>query len=119
MAGDVALVSDAMGQPLPGVAPAAKQAGAYVARVIAARVARRPAPPPFRYRDFGNLATIGRRSAMNDPGWVLSLAGYRQCVGSSNPVNKASASSRERAVAAASTTARVRWGAKPSMKSYI
>ena len=38
VAGDVAWVSDATGRPLPGVAPAAKQADAYVARVIAARV---------------------------------------------------------------------------------
>jgi hypothetical protein len=49
----------------------------------------------------------------------LPLARCYQWVGSSNPVNNASASSRERAVAAASTTSRVRWGAKPSIKSYI
>ena len=75
VAGDVALVSDATGRPLPGVAPAAKQAGAYVARVIAARVAGRPAPPPFRYRDFGNLATIGRRAAVIDFGWLRIKGG--------------------------------------------
>jgi hypothetical protein len=49
---------------------------------------------------------------------VVPADGY-QWIGSSNSVNSASASSRERAVAAASTTARVRWGAKPSIKSYI
>ena len=75
VAGDVALVSDATGRPLPGVAPAAKQAGAYVARVIAARVSGRPAPPPFRYRDFGNLATIGRRAAVIDFGWLRIKGG--------------------------------------------
>jgi NADH dehydrogenase len=68
--GDAALVLDGKGQPLPGVAPAAKQAGAYVARVIAARIAGKPAPLPFRYRDFGNLATIGRRAAVIDFGWL-------------------------------------------------
>lgn len=75
VAGDVALVSDATGRPLPGVAPAAKQAGAYVARVIAARMSGRPAPPPFRYRDFGNLATIGRRAAVIDFGWLRIKGG--------------------------------------------
>ena len=49
------------GKPLPGVAPVAKQQGAYVARVIA-RAARRPSrAAPFRYRNYGNLATIGRK----------------------------------------------------------
>lgn len=75
VAGDVALVSDATGRPLPGVAPAAKQAGAYVARVVAARMSGRPAPPPFRYRDFGNLATIGRRAAVIDFGWLRIKGG--------------------------------------------
>ena len=55
---------------LPGVAPVAKQQGVYVARVIAARIAGRPAPGPFRYRDFVNLATIGRREAVVDFGWL-------------------------------------------------
>jgi NADH:ubiquinone reductase (H+-translocating) len=57
-------------RPLPGVAPVAKQQGAYVARVIAARLAGKPAPAPFRYRDYGNLATIGRHEAVADFGWV-------------------------------------------------
>lgn len=52
------------GRRIPGVAPAAKQQGRYVARVIAARIANRPPPPPFAYRDAGNLATIGRKSAV-------------------------------------------------------
>jgi NADH dehydrogenase len=71
--GDTAEVRGPRG-PLPGVAPVAKQQGAYVARVIAARLAGRPAPPPFRYRDLGNLATIGRREAVVDFGW-LKLTG--------------------------------------------
>ncbi|HZT86766.1 MAG TPA: NAD(P)/FAD-dependent oxidoreductase [Stellaceae bacterium] len=65
--GDVARVADAS---LPGVAPVAKQQGRYVARVIAARLAGRPAPPPFRYRDYGSLATIGRREAVVDFGRI-------------------------------------------------
>lgn len=67
--GDTARVAGPHG-PLPRVAPVAKQQGAYVARVVAARLAGRPAPPPFRYRDYGNLATIGRREAVVDFGWL-------------------------------------------------
>jgi NADH dehydrogenase len=67
--GDTAQVAGAHG-PLPGVAPVAKQQGAYVARVIAARLAGKPPPAPFHYRDFGNLATIGRREAVVDFGWL-------------------------------------------------
>jgi NADH dehydrogenase len=61
--GDVALALDATGKPLAGVAPVAKQQGAYVAGVILARAAARPTVP-FRYRDFGAMATIGRKSAV-------------------------------------------------------
>jgi len=71
--GDTAQVEGPHG-PLPGVAPVAKQEGAYVARVIAARLAGKPAPPPFRYRDLGNLATIGRKEAVVDFG-RLKLTG--------------------------------------------
>lgn len=66
--GDTAHVEVADGKPLPGIAPVAKQQGAYVARVIAARVCGRPAPAPFRYRHLGNMATIGRKSAVADFG---------------------------------------------------
>lgn len=52
------------GQPVPGVAPAAKQQGSYAARTILARLKGHPAPGPFRYRHMGNLATIGRNSAV-------------------------------------------------------
>jgi len=45
-------------------------AGRYVARLIAARLAGKGSPGPFRYRDFGNLATIGRREAVVDFGWL-------------------------------------------------
>jgi NADH dehydrogenase len=53
------------GKPVPGVAPAAKQMGAHVARMIRARLAG-AATTPFRYRDYGNLATIGRMAAVVD-----------------------------------------------------
>ncbi|WP_395711916.1 NAD(P)/FAD-dependent oxidoreductase [Reyranella sp.] len=68
--GDTAHVTDANGQPLPGLAPVAKQQGAHVARLLRARIAGHTAPPPFRYRNYGTMATIGRRSAVADFGWV-------------------------------------------------
>lgn len=68
--GDTASAAGKDGKPLPGLAPVAKQQGAYVARVLRARLAGKPAPPPFRYRDYGTMATIGRRSAVADFGWL-------------------------------------------------
>lgn len=68
--GDVASMVGPDGKPLPGVAPVAKQQGAYVAGVIAARVAGRPAPPPFHYEDAGQLAMIGRSSAVANLGRI-------------------------------------------------
>jgi len=62
--GDLASVQ-CDGRPVPGVAPAAKQMGRHAASVIRARLAGRAAPA-FRYRDDGNLATIGRRAAVVD-----------------------------------------------------
>ena len=50
---------------LPGVAPVAMQQGRYAAKLIRARMRGR-ATPPFRYRDKGNLATIGRAAAVAD-----------------------------------------------------
>jgi NADH dehydrogenase len=67
--GDTAHVSQD-GKPVPGVAPVAKQEGAYVGKLIAARVGGGAPPPPFRYRDYGNLATIGRKAAVIDFGWI-------------------------------------------------
>ncbi|HYV89724.1 MAG TPA: NAD(P)/FAD-dependent oxidoreductase, partial [Candidatus Polarisedimenticolia bacterium] len=57
-------------KPVPGVAPAAKQQGVYAAKVIRARLEGRAAPKPFRYVNVGNLATIGRSSAIADFGWL-------------------------------------------------
>jgi len=64
VAGDLAAVSTA-GPPVPGTAPAAKQMGAHVAAAIAARLAGRSSAP-FTYRDYGNLATIGRMATVVD-----------------------------------------------------
>jgi putative oxidoreductase len=68
--GDTALSNAWNGQPVPGLAPAAKQGGAYVAEVIRARVAGRKPLQPFKYRHMGSLATIGRKSAVADFGLV-------------------------------------------------
>jgi NADH dehydrogenase len=67
--GDAATVNDESGKPVPGVAPAAKQMGAYVGKLIAARIAGKSLPP-FRYRHAGDLATIGRRAAVVSIGRV-------------------------------------------------
>ena len=72
--GDTAFRVDAEGKPLPGVAPVAKQQGAYVARAIAARAAGESIPP-FRYRDYGMLATIGRSRAVAQIGRIR-LSGF-------------------------------------------
>jgi NADH:ubiquinone reductase (H+-translocating) len=52
-------------ETLPGVAPVAMQQGRHAARLIRDRIATRTTPP-FRYRDKGNLATIGRARAVAD-----------------------------------------------------
>ena len=58
--GDIA----ALDPPVPGIAPAAKQMGKYVGRLIGARVADQPFDKPFKYSHAGDLATIGRKSAV-------------------------------------------------------
>ncbi len=68
--GDTALSSDALGKPLPGVAAVAKQQGRYVGRLINARLRHATRVAPFRYRNYGNLATIGRKAAVIDFGWI-------------------------------------------------
>ena len=86
--GDTAACTDGTGRMLPGVAPVAKQQGKHVAHAICSGRDR-----PFRYRDYGNLATIGRHRAVIDFGrmrmsgslawmfWCIAhiffLAGYR------------------------------------------
>lgn len=64
VAGDTAAVKDANGQVVPGIAPAAKQQGRYIAGVIGSQVEAKKPLVAFRYRHSGNLATIGRKSAV-------------------------------------------------------
>lgn len=72
--GDVAAASDRSGRPLPQLAPVAKQQGAYVATAIKARLEGR-VPAPFRYKDWGMLAIIGRSAAAVDFG-AVRLTGF-------------------------------------------
>jgi NADH:ubiquinone reductase (H+-translocating) len=67
--GDTAAIMDPNGKPVPGIAPAAKQQGRYVAECIRARL-RGMTPPPFRYRHAGSLAQIGKRKAVIDFGRI-------------------------------------------------
>jgi NADH dehydrogenase len=60
---------------VPGLAPAAKQMGRYAGKLIAARVSGSPGPAPFRYRHSGDLATIGRKSAVVSFGRI-QLTGF-------------------------------------------
>ncbi len=62
--GDTALFQLADGGTLPGVAPVAKQQGKFVAKHIKALVKHRKPPALFKYKDYGNLATIGRQAAV-------------------------------------------------------
>lgn len=72
--GDAANVRGADGKPLPGVAPVAKQQGQYIAALLRARIGGKPAAP-FRYWDFGSLATIGRKRAVAQIG-RFKLSGF-------------------------------------------
>ncbi|MGH9411665.1 MAG: NAD(P)/FAD-dependent oxidoreductase [Vicinamibacterales bacterium] len=76
--GDLAALDDADGHPLPGVAQVAMQMGVCAARNILRGSAGRPMQP-FRYRDYGNVATIGRAAAVADFHW-LRLTGVVGCV---------------------------------------
>jgi NADH:ubiquinone reductase (H+-translocating) len=67
--GDAAYLSDARGRIVPGVSQGALQMGRYVARLIDARVRGQAAPPaPFRYRDYGSMATVGKSRAVAEIG---------------------------------------------------
>ncbi|MDH3689859.1 MAG: NAD(P)/FAD-dependent oxidoreductase [Gammaproteobacteria bacterium] len=72
--GDTVTINDGDGKPLPGIAPVAKQQGRFVARMIETDINKDKSPPAFRYRSAGNLATIGRKSAVIDFG-VVRLTG--------------------------------------------
>jgi NADH:ubiquinone reductase (H+-translocating) len=73
--GDTATIDVGHGKPAPGIAPAAKQQGTHVARTIKRRLAGDSQPRAFRYRHAGDLATIGKRSAVIDFGW-FKLRGW-------------------------------------------
>lgn len=73
--GDVAAHAAIDGTPTPGLAPAAKQQGQYAARHLRARLQGKAITKPFRYRSRGQLATIGRHSAVCRFKWI-SLTGY-------------------------------------------
>lgn len=62
--GDLALANDEYGKPLPGVAQVAMQGGAYAAKMIRARVEKKPEPAAFHYFNKGDLAVIGRAAAV-------------------------------------------------------
>ena len=71
--GDAALMFGANGKPMPGDAGVAKQQGKYVAKLLMAR-SKSKMFPPFRYRDLGSIAAIGRKSAIVQIHW-LKLSG--------------------------------------------
>jgi NADH:ubiquinone reductase (H+-translocating) len=73
--GDTVSVAGEGGRPVPGIAPAAKQMGAYAGRSIDARIRGGSPDHAFRYRHQGNLATIGRKAAVADLGWI-KLSGF-------------------------------------------
>jgi NADH:ubiquinone reductase (H+-translocating) len=72
--GDTALTLDTKSRPVPGLAPAAKEAGRHVARSIRLRI-RGEEPKAFKYRHYGNLATIGRNRAIIEFG-KLHIRGF-------------------------------------------
>ena len=69
--GDAAEATGSDGKPLPGLAAVAKQEGQYVGDLLRRRISRDQTHRPFRYRDYGTMATIGRSAAVAD------LRGFR------------------------------------------
>lgn len=68
--GDTAAISRPDGKPVPGVGDAAKQAGRHAADVILSRLQGDTQSRPFHYKHAGDLATIGKRAAVIDFGWI-------------------------------------------------
>jgi NADH dehydrogenase len=68
--GDTVAVQASDGSPVPGIAPAAKQGGAYVAETIRRRISGESEQRAFHYHHEGSLAQIGKRKAVIDFGWV-------------------------------------------------
>jgi NADH dehydrogenase len=78
--GDLTVMQAPDGRPFPALAAVAKQQGRYLGRVLRMRIEGRGDPGPFRYRDYGQLAVLGRSAAVADLGrlrlkglaaWVL------------------------------------------------
>lgn len=94
--GDTAAVNDSEGNQVPGIAPAAKQQGRYVAKLIRAEMAGRARPDAFEYKHAGNLATIGRSSAVVDlpamrlkgalAWWIWGIAHIYFLIGVRSPI---------------------------------
>lgn len=97
--GDTAAVLDPEGNPVPGIAPAAKQQGKHAAATIRARLAGNHQDVPFHYRHAGSLATIGKRLAVIDFGriklrgalawWIWGLAHIYFLIGVRNRLSVA------------------------------
>ena len=68
--GDTITVPGPNGAPVPGIAPAAKQEGAFVAETIRRRLSGNSERRAFRYRHEGSLAQIGKGKAVIDFGWL-------------------------------------------------
>lgn len=68
--GDTITVDGPDGSPVPGIAPAAKQEGAFVAEALRRRIAGNPDQRSFHYHHEGSLAQIGKRRAVIDFGWI-------------------------------------------------
>jgi NADH dehydrogenase FAD-containing subunit len=77
--GDTAHLEEG-GKPLPGVAQVAIQQGRYVGRLIAGRLTGQAEPPPFKYFDKGNLATVGRNFAIMDAFGIRSAGLFAKLV---------------------------------------
>jgi NADH dehydrogenase len=96
--GDTVTIRDSDGNPVPGIAPAAKQEGRYVAALIKARL-KGETLPPFRYKHAGSLAQIGKRLAVIDFGkfklrgtlawWIWGIAHIYFLIGLRNRLSVA------------------------------
>jgi NADH dehydrogenase len=95
--GDTVTIAGPDGKPVPGIAPAAKQEGRYVAMVVRRRLSGDTAIPEFHYRHAGSLATIGKRLAVIDFGriklrgalawWIWGFAHIYFLIGLRNRLN--------------------------------
>jgi len=96
--GDTVTIEDAGGNPVPGIAPAAKQQGRYVAAAIRARLSG-TTPEPYVYKHSGSLAQIGKRKAVIDFGkfklrgtvawWIWGIAHIYFLIGLRNRLSVA------------------------------